>query len=56
VAFELAAEASQGPPAAMRELKAMFRDLERTPERIAFENELLVNFQKTGAGLPSRSG
>jgi enoyl-CoA hydratase len=53
-AFELALEASQGPPAAMRGLKQMFRDLERTPERVAFENELLVNFQKTGAGLPQR--
>lgn len=54
VAVELALEASQGPPEAMRALKGMFRDLERTPERVAFENELLVDFQRHGAGLPKR--
>jgi hypothetical protein len=40
----------------MRALKGMFRDLDRSSERVAFENELLVNFQKTGAGLPRRGG
>lgn len=54
VAVELALEASQGPPEAMRALKGMFRDLERTPERVAFENELLVGFQRHGKGLPKR--
>jgi enoyl-CoA hydratase len=55
-AVELALQASQGPPEAMRALKGMFRDLDRSSERVAFENELLVNFQKTGAGLPRRGG
>lgn len=53
-AVELALEASQGPPAAMRDLKAMFRELERTADRVERENELLVDFQRTGAGLPRR--
>jgi enoyl-CoA hydratase len=51
-AVELAEQASQGPIEAMRGLKGMFRDLERTPERIALENELLLAFQRHGAGLP----
>jgi enoyl-CoA hydratase/carnithine racemase len=54
-AIELAVAASQGPPEAMRGLKAMFRDLENTPERVALENELLVAFQREGAGLPRRT-
>ena len=53
-AVALAEAASQGPPEAMRGLKAMFRDLERTPERIALENELLLEFQRHGSGLPRR--
>ena len=53
-ALELAAQASQGPPEAMRRLKAMFGDFERTAERIALENELLLEFQRHGAGLPTR--
>jgi enoyl-CoA hydratase len=52
-AVELAVAASQGPPEAMRGLKAMFRDLEHSAERVALENELLVAFQREGAGLPS---
>ena len=54
-AIELAAAASQGPPEAMRRLKGMFRDLEGTAARVALENELLVEFQRYGAGLPRRS-
>lgn len=54
-AIELAETASQGPPAAMRGLKAMFRDFERTAERVALENEILVEFQRHGAGLPRRA-
>ena len=53
-AVELAEQASQGPPEAMRELKAMFRDLEGSAARIAHENALLVEFQRSGAGLPKR--
>ena len=54
VAIELATAASQGPPEAMRRLKGMFRDLEGTAARVAYENELLVDFQRHGAGLPRR--
>ena len=55
-AVALAVEASQGPPQAMRDLKAMFRDLEGTAGRVAHENDLLVKFQRTGSGLPRRGG
>ena len=55
-AVVLAEEASQGPLQAMRDLKGMFRDLEGTAARIDAENALLVNFQRTGSGLPRRSG
>jgi len=54
-AVALAQAASQGPPEAMRGLKAMFRDLERTPERVALENALLLEFQRHGSGLPRRA-
>lgn len=37
----------------VRELKAMFRDLERTAERVAYENERLMAFQRHGTGLPT---
>ena len=40
------------PPEGLRRLKAMFRDLDATPARVAHENELLVAFQREGAGLP----
>ena len=36
----------------MRALKAMFRELRARPARVARENELLVDWQRTGAGLP----
>ena len=39
----------------VRELKAMFRDLERTAERVAYENERLMAFQRHGTGLPAGS-
>ncbi len=53
-AIELAGQASQGPPEAMRRLKGEFRDLEHTADRVALENELLLDFQRHGAGLPRR--
>jgi enoyl-CoA hydratase len=53
-AIALAGQASQGPIEAMRGLKAMFRDLEHSAERIALENALLLEFQRHGAGLPRR--
>ncbi|MFL5843667.1 MAG: enoyl-CoA hydratase/isomerase family protein [Solirubrobacteraceae bacterium] len=53
-AVELAEQASQGPIAAMRGLKGMFRDFEHSAERVALENALLLEFQRHGAGLPRR--
>ncbi len=51
-ALELAqAVAAQSAPG-VRLLKQMFRDLDRTPERVAYENEQLLRFQQHGAGLP----
>ena len=38
----------------VRGVKTMFRELEGSERRIAYENELLVDFQRAGAGLPSR--
>lgn len=53
-AVAIAEQASQGPADAMRRLKAMFRDLEHSPERVALENALLLEFERHGAGLPRR--
>jgi enoyl-CoA hydratase/carnithine racemase len=43
--------AAQSAPG-VRRLKQMFRELDRTPERVAYENEQLLRFQQHGAGLP----
>ena len=51
-AVELAAQIAAHPPEGLRRLKAMFRDLDGMPARVAHENELLVAFQREGAGLP----
>ncbi len=52
VAIELAREVAHHDPAGVRALKAMFAELGHGPERVARENELLVDWQRTGAGLP----
>jgi len=39
-------------PEGMRRLKAMFRELTGTAGHVARENELLVEWQRTGGGLP----
>ena len=54
VALSLAAEVAAHPPAGLRTLKAMFRELEGTAGRVERENALLVAFQREGAGLPAR--
>lgn len=36
--------------------KRLFRDLDRSAERVARENDMLMAFQREGAGLPRRSG
>jgi enoyl-CoA hydratase/carnithine racemase len=52
VAIALAEELGRQSPSGLRTLKQMFRDLDRTGERIAYENERLLQFQRHGAGLP----
>ena len=39
----------------VRVLKQMFRDLDRSGERVGYENERLLDFQRTGTGLPRRA-
>jgi hypothetical protein len=48
------AESMTGPVEGLRVLKRMFRELEGSERRVAYENELLVEFQARGAGLPRR--
>jgi enoyl-CoA hydratase len=51
-AIALAHELAAHPPEGMRRLKAMFRELTGAGAHVARENELLVQWQRTGAGLP----
>ncbi|WP_375491805.1 enoyl-CoA hydratase/isomerase family protein [uncultured Jatrophihabitans sp.] len=51
-ALELAAAVAAQPPDGMRLLKQMFRELDGSAQRVAYENEQLVRFQQHGAGLP----
>ena len=54
-ALELAREIAPYPPEGLRRLKRMFRELDSTEDRVAYENAELVAFQREGAGLPSRA-
>ena len=38
----------------VRVLKQMFRELDGTADRVAYENEKLMDFQRSGTGLPRR--
>jgi enoyl-CoA hydratase len=51
-AIALAAEVAAHDPAGVRRLKAEFAALERSAERVAHENELLVAWQRDEGGLP----
>ena len=53
-ALELAAAMSGHPPEGLRRLKGMFRELGDDARRTTYENELLLEFQREGAGLPRR--
>jgi enoyl-CoA hydratase/carnithine racemase len=53
VAIELAATIVAQSPAGVRVLKQMFRDLDASAGRVAHENDLLMEFQRSGAGLPT---
>jgi enoyl-CoA hydratase/carnithine racemase len=52
VALELAAAIVAQSPAGVRVLKQMFRDLDESARRVEHENALLLEFQRTGIGLP----
>lgn len=54
-ALELAAAISAQNPGGIRVLKQMFRELDHSADRIAYENAKLLHFQQHGAGLPRRS-
>jgi enoyl-CoA hydratase/carnithine racemase len=51
-AIDLARELAAHPPEGMRRLKAMFRELTNAADHVARENALLVEWQRTGSGLP----
>jgi enoyl-CoA hydratase len=51
-ALALATEIGVHPPEGLRRLKAMFRGNEDTAVRVERENEILVGWQREGAGLP----
>ncbi|TAM89842.1 MAG: hypothetical protein EPN43_06485 [Jatrophihabitans sp.] len=54
VALELAAQLTRQHPAGTHTLKAMFRHLDGSAGRVAYENDLLLEFQRNGAGIPRR--
>jgi enoyl-CoA hydratase/carnithine racemase len=51
-AIALAGELAVHPPEGLRHLKQLFRDYEDTAGRVARENGEIVEFQRTGGGLP----
>jgi enoyl-CoA hydratase len=51
-AIALAAELAAHPAEGLRHLKRLFRDYEDTAVRVARENGEIVEFQRTGGGLP----
>jgi enoyl-CoA hydratase/carnithine racemase len=53
-AVELATELAAHPADGLRRLKALFRELSGSEHRVARENEILVEWQRHGAGLPYR--
>ena len=53
-ALELADLVARQSNDGVRALKEMFRDLERSAQRIEYENERLLHFQRCGIGLPHR--
>ena len=54
VALELASELAVLPADGLRRIKALFRELGGGAARVARENEILLDFQRHGAGLPQR--
>jgi enoyl-CoA hydratase/carnithine racemase len=52
LAVHVAGEIAGQHPAGVRVLKQMFRELDGTARRTAYENEHLMGFQQHGAGIP----
>jgi enoyl-CoA hydratase/carnithine racemase len=52
VALEVAEQLCGQHPDGLRQLKRMFRELDGTAARVAYENEQLMHFQEHGAGIP----
>lgn len=55
-ALELAQKVASNSPAAIRQMKRLIRDFEASDQRVVRENEILVDFQRNGGGLPSYDG
>ncbi len=51
-AVELAGQLAAQHPQGLRVLKLMFRELEGSARRMAYENERLMRFQEHGTGIP----
>lgn len=54
VAVAVAGGIAERPRETIAGARRMFRELEATSERVAYENRLLMEFQRSGAGLPRR--
>jgi enoyl-CoA hydratase/carnithine racemase len=52
VAIGVAEQLARQHPDGIRVLKQMFRELDGSARRVAYENELLMRFQDEGAGIP----
>lgn len=52
IALELAGLVARQSSDGVRTLKEMFRELEGTADRITYENERLLDFQRNSVGLP----
>jgi enoyl-CoA hydratase/carnithine racemase len=52
IALDLADQVAAQHPGGVRVLKQMFRELDGTAQRVAYENEYLLRFQQHGAGIP----
>jgi len=53
-AVALAEELAAHPTDGLRRLKSLFRELSGSEHRVARENEILVDWQRNGSGLPYR--
>jgi enoyl-CoA hydratase/carnithine racemase len=51
-AIDLATDLVRQSAGGIRVLKQMFRELEGSAQRVAYENDRLVEFQRSGTGLP----